>query len=499
MTMTKERITKEQVFEQAKQQKLWAGHLIAADNLSEATLDNHTPIDNSVIGQIASGTSTDVDAAVKVARDSFENGEWRRLAPAERKAIMQRWCALIHEHFEELAALDCVDAGKPITECLNTDMPATVETFEWYAEAIDKVFGKVAPTGSAALGLIVQEPIGVVGAVLPWNFPAQMYAWKVAPALIMGNSVIVKPAELTSLSAYRLTELAYEAGVPKEALQMVCGLGKNVGAALGQHMDVDMVSFTGSTEVGRLFLQYSAQSNLKEIVLECGGKSPQIVFDDAILNEVAINDILSAAFWNMSENCSCGSRLLVHSSKKQALLKQLKDGLKDWQVGSPYDPDTAIGPMIEQAHFDKVSHYLKTAKEEGATIVAGGEIREDLGSGWYIEPTIFDDVSSDMTLFKEEVFGPLLAVTTFESEEEAIKLANETNYGLAASFYTQNIKRAYRVASAIKAGTVSINGFSEGDITTPFGGYKQSGFGGRDNGLEALAQYAQTKTIWLVN
>ena len=217
---TKEQITKEQVFEQAKQQKLWAGHLIAAENLSTETLDNYTPIDNSVIGQIASGNADDVDIAVKVARDSFENGEWRRLAPAERKAIMQRWCALMHEHSEELAALDCVDAGKPITECLNTDIPATIETFEWYAEAADKVFGKVAPTGSAALALIVQEPIGVVGAVLPWNFPAQMYAWKVAPALISGNSVIVKPAELTSLSAYRLTELAYEAGVPKEALQL---------------------------------------------------------------------------------------------------------------------------------------------------------------------------------------------------------------------------------------------------------------------------------------
>lgn len=492
-------MTKDQVFELAKQKKLWAGHLIAAEQISTATLDNYTPIDNSVIGQIASGTHHDVDIAVKVAREGFETGAWRQMTPTDRKAIMQRWCALMTDHLEELAALDCVDAGKPITECLNTDMPATIETFEWYAEAADKVFGKVAPTGSSALGLIVQEPIGVVGAVLPWNFPAQMYAWKVAPALIMGNSVIVKPAELTSLSAYRLTELAYEAGVPKEALQLVCGLGENVGAALGQHSDVDMVSFTGSTEVGRLFLQYSAQSNLKEIVLECGGKSPQIIFDDAELNEAAINDMLAAAFWNMSENCSCGSRLLVHSSQKQLLINKLKEGLKHWKVGSPYDTDTAIGPMIEKAHFDKVSQYLETAKQEGAMIIAGGKIHDDLGSGWYIEPTIFDNVSADMTLFKEEVFGPLLAVTTFETEEEAIQLANDTNYGLAASFYTQNIKRAYRVATAIKAGTVSINGFSEGDITTPFGGYKQSGFGGRDNGLEALSQYSQTKTIWLVN
>ena len=497
--IAKEKVTKEHVFEQAKQQKLWAGHLMVAGAQSEATLDNYTPIDNTLIGQIAAGTADDVDAAVKAARDGFENGTWRRLAPSERKAIMQRWCTLMHEHAEELAALDCVDAGKPITECLNTDIPATIETFEWYAEAADKVFGKVAPTGSAALGLIIQEPIGVVGAVLPWNFPAQMYAWKVAPALIMGNSVIVKPAELTSLSSYRLTELAYEAGVPKEALQMVCGLGETVGAALGQHMDVDMVSFTGSTEVGRLFLQYSAQSNLKEIVLECGGKSPQVIFDDAVLDDATINDILSAAFWNMSENCSCGSRLLVHSSQKDTLLNKLKEGLKNWKVGSPYDVETAIGPMIEKAHFEKVCHYLETAKNEGATVFTGGHIHADLGSGWYIEPTIFDNVSADMSLFKEEVFGPLLAVTSFETDEEAIALANDTAFGLAASFYTQNIKRAYRVGSAIKAGTVSINGFSEGDITTPFGGYKQSGFGGRDNGLEALSQYAQTKTIWLVN
>ena len=492
-------LTKEQVFEQAKQQKTWAGHLIADSNISQNTIDNRTPIDDSIIGKIAAGTAQDVDAAVKVARAGFESGAWRRMTPAERKTIMQRWAALMQAHLEELAALDCIDAGKPITECLNTDMPATIETFEWYAEAADKVFGKIAPTGSIALGMIVQEPIGVVGTVLPWNFPAQMYAWKVAPALITGNSVIVKPAELTSLSAYRMTELAYEAGVPKDALQMVCGLGEAVGAALGQHMDVDMVSFTGSTEVGRLFLEYAAKSNLKEIVLECGGKSPQIVFDDALLNDDTIDNILSAAFWNMSENCSCGSRLLVHSSQKQELLDKLKAGLKNWKVGSPYDPDTAIGPMIEKAHFDKVTHYLEVAKQEGATLVVGGNIHNTLGSGWYIEPTIFDHVSADMMLFQEEVFGPLLAVTTFESEDEAIKLANDTQYGLAASFYTQNIPRAYRVATAIRAGTVSINGFSEGDITTPFGGYKQSGFGGRDNGLEALAQYTQTKTIWLAN
>ena len=272
------------VFAKAAKAELWAGNLITGRSDSGNKLENRTPIDNSLIGYIADGEAADIDAAVAVARSTFNSGEWSDLSPAERKAVMQRWAKLMEDNIEELAALDCIDAGKPISECLNTDLPATIETFHWYAEAADKVFGKVAPTGSSALGLVVEEAIGVVGVVLPWNFPAQMFAWKVAPALITGNSVVVKPAELTSLSAYRLVELAYEAGVPKGALSLVCGLGEKVGEALGRHMDVDMVSFTGSTEVGRYFLKYAAESNLKEIVLECGGKSPQVVFADADLD-----------------------------------------------------------------------------------------------------------------------------------------------------------------------------------------------------------------------
>ncbi len=266
-------MTQQQVFECAKQGKLWAGNLIAGHPEQQNKLENRTPIDNSVIGFIADGDANDINAAVQVARNTFNQGEWRGLSPQERKVIMLKWANLIEKHSEELAALDCIDAGKPITECLNTDLPATIDTFYWYAEAIDKLFGKIAPTSHQELGLIVHEPIGVVGAVLPWNFPAQMFAWKVAPALAVGNSVIVKPAELTSLSAYRMVELAYEAGVPKGALSLVCGLGEKVGEALGRHHDVDVVSFTGSTEVGRLFLKYSAESNLKEIVLECGEKA----------------------------------------------------------------------------------------------------------------------------------------------------------------------------------------------------------------------------------
>lgn len=493
---TRQPLTAQQVFELAADGKLYAGNLIVGAS-STATVVNTTPIDDSVIGQIADGTAADVDMAVLAARACFEAGEWRDKHPAERKRIMQAWARLLDTHKEELAALDCIDAGKPITECLNTDMPATIDTFDWYAESVDKVFGKVAPTGTDAFSWVVKEPIGVVGAVLPWNFPAQMFAWKVAPALIMGNSVIVKPAELTSLSAYRMIELAYEAGVPKAALQMVCGRGETVGQAIGLHPDIDVVSFTGSTEVGRLFLQYSAQSNLKEIVLELGGKSPQIVFEDAILDEAAIDNMLAAAFWNMSENCSCGSRLLVHRSLKEKLLDKLTSKLATWQLGDPRDESVSLGPMIEKVHFEKVMGHIATAQSEGAKLITGGKA-VDVGSGWYVEPTIFDEVSPQMTLFKQEVFGPVLAVSTFDDDDEAIALANDSNYGLAASFYTQNLGRALKVANAIKAGTVSINGFSEGDISTPFGGYKQSGFGGRDNGLEALDQYCQTKTVWVV-
>ncbi|MDO5678960.1 MAG: aldehyde dehydrogenase [Pelistega sp.] len=492
------KIAKETIFEQAKQGKLWAGHLVLNHTETDRKLENRTPIDNSLIGYIADGEAADIDAAVTVARQSFESGEWSRLSPAERKAVMLRWADLLKVHAEELAALDCIDAGKPISECLNTDMPATIETFYWYAEAIDKIFGKVSPTGTDTLGIIIKEPIGVVGVVLPWNFPAQMFAWKVAPALATGNAVIVKPAELTSLSAYRMVQLAYEAGVPKGTLSLVCGLGEKVGEALGRHHDVDMVSFTGSTEVGRYFLKYSAESNLKEIVLECGGKSPQIVFADADI-DAAIPSILAAAFWNMSENCSCGSRLLVDASIKDKLLPKLVNALAEWKLGNPLESDVMLGPMVEEAHFKKVKSFIDKTRSEGGNLVSGGKVLNDLGSGWYIEPTIFDNVTPEMTLFQEEVFGPVLAVTTFTTEAEAIQLANNTNYGLASSFYTNDIKRAHRVSKAIKAGTVSINGFSEGDITAPFGGYKQSGFGGRDKGLEALEQYVQTKTIWYIN
>lgn len=491
-------LSKQEVFARAARGGLKAPQLIPGFRGNDDGLENRTPIDNSVIGTLGDGGQAEVDAAVRAARACYEAGDWRRKSPAERKAVMLKWCDLLAEHAEELAALDCIDAGKPIDECEHTDIPATIDTLRWYAEAADKCYGKVAPTAANATGLIVKEPAGVVGAVLPWNFPAQMYAWKVGPALVTGNSVIVKPAELTPLSAVRMTELAHQCGIPAGALIVVNGRGEHAGEALGRHMDVDVVSFTGSTEVGRYFLKYSAESNLKQIVLECGGKNPQVVFADANI-DAAVADILNAAFWNMSENCSCGSRLLVDNEVKETLLKKLVAGLKDWKLGDPREPGVRLGPMVEGPHLDKVKGFLDQAKAEGLHCVTGGKVRHDLLSGWYVEPTVYVDVPPHARLFREEVFGPLLAVTGFDSEDEAIRLANDTNYGLAASIYTENVHRAQRVAAAIRAGTVSVNGFSEGDITTPFGGYKQSGFGGRDNGLEALDQYLETKTIWYVN
>lgn len=490
---------KEAIFKQAGNGQLYAGALLPNyKGTNEIQFDTVNPFDNSIIGNIQRCDSSHVDAAVQAARNTFVSGEWAKLHPSKRKMAMQRWVILLQEHAEELAALDCIDGGKPITECLNTDIPETIQTFTWYAEAIDKLFGKIAPTDGDTVGMIIKEPVGVVAAILPWNFPAQMFAWKVAPALVAGNSVIVKPAEQTSLSAYRMVQLAYEAGIPQGALTLVTGFGEEVGQPLGLHQDVDVVSFTGSTEVGRLFLQYSAQSNLKGVVLECGGKSPQVIFADVYSLEDIADDVLAAAFWNMGENCSCGSRLIVHHSLKDKLLSILKERLKTWKMGDPTDPETIVGPMVEPVHFDKVCGHLLKAKEEGAKLVYGGNTPK-IGAGLFVEPTIFDEVTPEMTLFKEEVFGPVLAVITFDSEEEAIRLANDTHYGLAASIYTADVRRAHRVSRAIRAGTVSVNCFSEGDMSTPFGGYKLSGFGGRDNGVEAFEQYVETKTIWYAN
>jgi len=455
------------------------------------------PATGERLADIASGDVGDVDAAVGAARRAFEDGRWSRRSPAERKSVLLALADLIEANREELAMLDALEAGKPITDCLEVDVPETVKTFRWFAEAADKLFDAVAPTGRDALALIVREPVGVVGAVVPWNFPLMMAAWKVAPALAAGNSVVVKPAELTSLSTTRLAELAAEAGVPGGVLNVVTGLGETAGMALGRHMDVDAVTFTGSTEVGRLFLRYASESNLKRIVLECGGKSPQIVLADATdLDEVA-EQVVLAGYANMGENCTCGSRLLVDRRIRDDLLQLVVEKTAAWAVGDPLDPATRVGPMIERAHLDKVLGYIEAGRADGARVVVGGDRPGAQKSGYFVNPTVFDDVGTTMSISTDEIFGPVIATIPFDTEDEAIAIANDTNYGLHASVYTSNLDAAFRVARSIRAGTVSVNAYSEGDIMTPFGGYKESGFGGRDKGFEAFDQYTEKKTIWV--
>ncbi|HEX7950410.1 MAG TPA: aldehyde dehydrogenase [Candidatus Limnocylindrales bacterium] len=467
------------------------------DAASGETFATENPATGQVLTRVAAGGAPEIDAAVQAARRAFDDGRWAGMAPADRKGVLLRVADAVEASADELAALDALEAGKPITDCREIDLPDTVKTFRWYAEAIDKVFDAVAPTGPGALGLIVREPIGVVGAVVPWNFPLLMASWKVAPALAAGNSVVVKPSKLTSLSAIRLAELASEAGLPDGVLNVVPGPGGTAGAALGRHMDVDMVTFTGSTEVGRLFLAYAAESNLKQITLECGGKSPQVVLaEPPDLDDVA-DQVLFAALMNQAENCSCGSRLLVHRSIQEPLLERVLAKLPTWRVGDPMDPATKIGPMIEQPHLDKVLGYIATGRSEGARVLAGGGRTLEDSGGYFVAPTIFGDVSNSMRIAREEIFGPVLSVIPFDTEEEGVRLANETSYGLAASLYTRDLDAAFRVARALRAGTVGVNAYSEGDITTPFGGYKESGFGGRDKGLEALEQYTEKKTIWV--
>lgn len=472
------------------------GRFVAAQ--SGETFETRNPATGELLTHVAACNGEDVDLAVKAARRAFEAGVWSGLAPAERKVIMQRFADLIDANCLELAVLEALEAGKPISECYTVDIPDTANTIRWHAEAVDKLYDDVAPTSGDTVATIRREPLGVIGAVLPWNFPAMMAGWKLGPALITGNSVVLKPAELTSLSTLRLAELALQAGIPAGVLNVVPGLGHVAGKAIGLHPDIDLAAFTGSTEIGRRFLEYSAASNLKRVVLECGGKNPQVVMPDVTdLKEVASN-VLAAAFWNMGENCSAGSRLIVHHSLKDDLLEEMLLQLeRDWKTGDPLDPDVQLGALIEQAHMDKVMSHISQAKEAGVTVATGGMRLHEQSGGYFVAPTIFDDVPADAAIASEEIFGPVLAVIPFETEEEAIAIANDTCYGLAASLWSNDLNTVYRMSSAIRAGTISVNCFSEGDITTPFGGYKQSGFGGRDKSIYAHEQYCELKTTWI--
>ncbi|BEN68722.1 aldehyde dehydrogenase [Serratia marcescens] len=460
---------------------------------SGKTLTTYNPATGEAIVNLAACDESDVNAAVSTARTAFEAGSWSKLAPGERKAVLLKLAALMEQQLASLAVLESLDSGKPVSECLAVDVPETIHVLKWHAEAIDKLYDHTAPVGNNAMALIVREPIGVVGCVLPWNFPLLMLAWKIGPALAAGCSVVVKPAEQTSLTSLRVAELAFEAGVPAGVLNIVTGTGKEVGEPIGLHPDIDMVSFTGSTATGRRFLHYAAESNLKKVVLECGGKNPALVFNDADDIAAVAEHVLNGAFWNMGENCSATSRLLVQEDVKEALLAEMAKQIGNWTMGNPFDPRNRLGAMISPEHFSKVSCYLDIARQEGLPILHGGNTKQ----GAYVQPTIIDGVTPESALFREEIFGPVLCVTTFKTEAEAIALANDTPYGLAASVYTGKLNRAIRVSRAIRAGTVTVNCFGEGDATTPFGGYRQSGFGGRDKSVFALDQYTELKTIWV--
>ena len=464
------------------------------DAADDAKLENLNPATGEIIGTFSHCGAADVDRAVAAARRVFNQGTWSRAAPEYRKEILLKLADLVEKNKNELAVLESVDAGKTITDCLHevgTEAPAF---FRWYAELADKTFGKIAPTADDALALIVKEPAGVAGAILPWNFPFLMAVWKIAPALASGCSIVVKPAEQTPLSTLKLGELAIEAGIPSGVLNIIPGLGETAGQAIGLHNDVDTVSFTGSTEVGRLFMRYSGDSNLKSVGLEMGGKSPFIVLDDAVISDDLIEHAAMAAFWNGGQNCSANMRQIIAAPLVDEFLDKMLKRVDTFKLGDPLDPDTTIGSMITAEHKDRVMGYIASGKTEGANLVVGGDVD---GPGHFVAPTVFDGVTNDMTIAKDEIFGPVLGVMAVKSAEDALEIATDTDYGLHATVFTRDIDRAISMARKLPCGTVSVNGFSEGDIKTPFGGYKQSGSLARDNGTEALEQYLQTKTIWI--
>ncbi|WP_027256205.1 aldehyde dehydrogenase [Leisingera aquimarina] len=447
------------------------------------------PATGEKLAEIAACGAEDVDFAVEKAREAFDDGRWSRLHPSERKDVLIRLAKLMTRNARELAVMESIDSGKTIYDCETVDVPETIHCIKWHAEAIDKIYDQVAPTSDDHIAMVVREPIGVVGLVLPWNFPLLMLAWKIGPALAAGCSVVVKPAAETTLTALRVAELAMEAGLPRGVLNIVPGGGADVGEPIGRHMDIDMVSFTGSTVTGKRFLSYSAESNAKEVVLEMGGKNPAIVMDDAENLDRVASHVVNGAFWNMGENCSAASRLIVHKDVKAELLERITHHTKQWNIGDPLDPEVRMGALVSQAHFDKVCGYL----EQADTVVLGGKAHD----GAFVEATVIEVPGNDAVLAREEIFGPVLSVIEVSGFDEAIRIANDTDYGLCASIFTANAKRAIRGARAIRAGTVTVNSFGEGDISTPFGGYKQSGFGGRDNSVHAHDQYTQLKTIWI--
>lgn len=465
------------------------------DAASGETFASINPATGDVLAQVAACDAEDVDRAVKAARRSFEAGSWSRAAPAERKRVLLRLAELIRENLTELALLDSLDMGKLVTDAATIDAPGSAAFFQWYAEAIDKLYDEVAPTGPGDLALVRKVPLGVVGAVTPWNFPLDMATWKSAAALAVGNSVVLKPAEQSPLSALRLAELAAEAGLPDGVLNVVPGFGATAGKALGLHMDVDCLAFTGSTATGKMFMTYSGQSNLKQVWPETGGKSPNLIFADCENLEAAADMAAFGIFFNQGQVCSANSRLYVERSIHDQFVKLLVRRAEATQPGDPLNPASKMGAIVDLRQTDRIMGFVEAGRKTANLATGGNRVTVD-GKGCYIQPTIFDNVSHDDPLAREEIFGPVLSVIPFDSEAEAIRMANDSIYGLAASVWTDNLSRALRVSEALHVGTVSVNTVDALSAQTPFGGMKQSGFG-RDLSLHSLDKYTALKTVWV--
>jgi acyl-CoA reductase-like NAD-dependent aldehyde dehydrogenase len=466
------------------------------DASSGETFESVNPYTGAAWARVPRASHADVDAAVRAARQAFDEGPWGRLTGAERARLMRRLAAVIDERADDLAQVEVRDNGKLIRE-MQGQIRGLPDYFHYFAGAADKIHGDtIPPDRSNFLIYSVREPLGVAGAITPWNSPVLLMTWKLAPALAAGCSAVLKPAEQTPLTALRLAELAIEAGLPPGVLNVIPGFGETAGQAIGRHMDIDAVSFTGSTEVGAYFLKYSSESNLKPIGLEMGGKSPFIVLDDAPIDDDLINFAVTSAFWNGGQNCSANMRQIVDRKVRDAFLDRVLARVKTIRLGDPLDPATELGSMVSAEHQARVLGYIDRGKREGARVAHdGGRVADR--PGYYVSPTVFDEVKPDMVIAREEIFGPVLGLITVSGLDEAIAVARDTQYGLHASVFTRDIGKAFKVARALPCGTVSVNAFSEGDVKTPFGGYKRSGSLARDNGAEAMDQYTQTKTIWI--
>ena len=455
-----------------------------------------SPIDGRTLAQVARGHTADINAAVSSSRKAFDDGRWAHKAPAVRKKVLLKFAEKILGAKEELALLETLDMGKPVQHSLAVDVQATARCIAWYAEAVDKIYDEIAPTARNALALITREPMGVIGAVVPWNYPMVMAAWKLGPALAAGNSVVLKPSEKSPLTAMRLAELAIEAGLPEGVFNVVPGFGHEAGEALALHMDVDALGFTGSTRVGRKMLDYAGRSNLKRVYNELGGKSAFIVFPDFDDIARAAKTVAGSMFYNQGESCNAPSRVFVHESIADEFVSTVTAEAPKYAPGDPLSGSAAMGAIVDDVQLRTVLGFIAAGSEDGARVAVGGQqVRQDSG-GHYVQPTVFDGVTNQMRIAREEIFGPVMSIIRFKTEQEAVAMANDSSYGLQASVWSHNINRAHRVARALRAGTVHVNQYDEDDITVPFGGFKQSG-NGRDKSLHAFDKYTELKTTWL--